>query len=1476
MNRKRRKKLLIHIMLLTFLMSNILNLTSFKKAFAEEIILINEGFDAGIAAPEGWSFENIGGTYTTTSNFGQAPPSLKLDSSTDKATTKQFSNPSRMSFWIKGQSTDGNSSLTIEGYDGTAWNIIDSIKPLPTSGTTKAYNLNTNYIQVRFSYFKSVGNLALDDVKVFGLSGDVIPVSGITLDKSEASLEEGQTLTLVPTITPENAGNKSVAWSSSDSSAAMVDKGVVTGVKAGKAVITATTLDGGKTASCTVTVTPKSNVDNRGPEVTNMAPGSGDYTGDVLRPVISGSFSDESGIDLSSIKLFLDNNEVTNSASISETGFTYTPEKDLSLGQHMVRLEIRDKAEVPNTSIVEWNFYVGKEVYNTYFGQLHSHTNYSDGQGTPEEAYAWARDMGKADFFAVTDHSNSLDSDTSATLADGSMSSEWKNLHTIADKYNENGKFTAIAGFEMTWSGSTGGWGHINTFNTNGFLSRNSKIGGKAVDLQMYYNEIKKYPESISQLNHPGSTFGDFNDFGYYDPQVDKVVSMIEVGNGEGPVRGTGYFPSYELYTRALDKGWHVAPTNNQDNHKAGWVTANNARTVVLAPSLSRESVYDALRNMRTYATEDSNLRIMYKVNNKVMGSFLSKPSSLDINIDINDPDSLDKIGKVSIISNGGVVVASKTFDSNNASWNLKVDPKYTYYYVRIDQADKDIAVTAPVWTADNSAVGLSKVSASQNLYITNTPVDLTATVYNNGSTELSPVNVEFYVNEILPENKIGETLSGKILPGGTSDAKINWTPANPGSYLIYARISLAINGEEKVFTESTKVEVMNSEDVVKVVVDAGHYNQYVSGDYAGKITTLKAMLGERKFLLYENRDALTSDDLKDAKILILTDPQSKDKSSYKLYKSLYTDAEVNTIKYYVNNGGSLIITSRADYDDKGVTDPVYETANQGNKVLEVIGSNLRFNDDEVIDKTTNGGQEFRLYFDHYTSNKYGLTNNIPKDLTYSAYSGCSVILKDGGSEENVDWLVKGHETTEILDSDLQNDAASVEKGNVNSLAAEVLPGGGKLIAAGTTFFSDFEIAGDNLYGNKQITDNILSWMTRPELSTIAAARVDSDKDGKMENLGKKFTVEGRVTAATKSAVKNTAFFDVMYVQDETGGITVFGVSNKSVPLGARVRVVGTVDQYDGDAELQISNENYDIEILDDTISPVQPREMSTGESMLEENEGWLVKTQGIVKSMTENSIYIDDGTGLARIYVNGYIGDDTDNPDMLGKWDKNIKPGDLVSAIGLASEDPEGHRLRVRNTSEIVKLKTPVTGVTLDKSELTLIQGEVADLIAEITPVDATFKEVQWSSSNPQVASVDENGRVTAKAIGFADITVTTLDGSFKDSCRVAVVDVPVDGVRINRDTLIMESGKHHRIVAVVYPGNSTFKDVLWTSSDENIAVVDKTGNITAKAAGVVKISAQTIDGRYIGECTVFVFENNKKSIVLPSMFMEKFMLNK
>ncbi|MDE6455227.1 MAG: CehA/McbA family metallohydrolase, partial [Dysosmobacter sp.] len=390
------------------------------------------------------------------------------------------------------------------------------------------------------------------------------------------------------------------------------------------------------------------------------------------------------------------------------------------------------------------------EKFKLYFGQMHSHTSYSDGAGTAQEAYesvkALDQEKWNMDFLSVTDHSNSFDCvSTVGRLADTPSGTEWNEGKQLARDITD-ANFVGIFGYEMTWSN---GLGHINTFNTPGYQARTQKdYSTYSTALQNYYAELKTVPTSISQFNHPGTTFGDFSDFAHYDEEIDQLITLIEVGNGEGAIGSSGYFPSYEYYTRALDKGWHVAPTNNQDNHKGGWGTANTGRDVVLVDELSEDAIYDAMRNYRVYATEDLNLEIYYTFDGNIMGTILGADSyaagdTAEIAVALNDPN--DEAATVEVIVNGGKSLQSQSV-SGNGTVTFTVDNPgdYSYYYIRVTQADGDIAVTAPVWVGTVEAVGITSLKAENAITVAGKPQSFTLELYNNETAHLEISSITF------------------------------------------------------------------------------------------------------------------------------------------------------------------------------------------------------------------------------------------------------------------------------------------------------------------------------------------------------------------------------------------------------------------------------------------------------------------------------------------------------------------------------------------------------------------------------------------------------------------------------------------------------------------------------------------------------------------------------------------------------------
>ena len=187
--------------------------------------------------------------------------------------------------------------------------------------------------------------------------------------------------------------------------------------------------------------------------------------------------------------------------------------------------------------------------------------------------------------------------------------------------------FVGIFGYEMTWQ-ETLAIGHISTFGTPGWQTREQP----GMDtLEGYLDALAQVPGSVSQFNHPGPFYGEFYNFSRYNAQYDQRIHLLEVG-------GEGDFTAYRYYTKALDKGWHLAPSNNQNNHRGSWGTENGHRTVVLAKELTESAIYDAVRNYRVYATEDADLEILYSLNGVLMGQTMAAATDLTARVVLEDP----------------------------------------------------------------------------------------------------------------------------------------------------------------------------------------------------------------------------------------------------------------------------------------------------------------------------------------------------------------------------------------------------------------------------------------------------------------------------------------------------------------------------------------------------------------------------------------------------------------------------------------------------------------------------------------------------------------------------------------------------------------------------------------------------------------------------------------------------------------------
>nr|MBS9768926.1 Ig domain-containing protein [Flavobacteriaceae bacterium] len=186
-------------------------------------------------------------------------------------------------------------------------------------------------------------------------------------------------------------------------------------------------------------------------------------------------------------------------------------------------------------------------------------------------------------------------------------------------------------------------------------------------------------------------------------------------------------------------------------------------------------------------------------------------------------------------------------------------------------------------------------------------------------------------------------------------------------------------------------------------------------------------------------------------------------------------------------------------------------------------------------------------------------------------------------------------------------------------------------------------------------------------------------------------------------------------------------------------------------------------------------------------------------------------------------------------------------------------------------KQAVAVVSVSLDKTTATITVDDKLQLTPTVAPNDATNKGVTWSSSDETVATVDENGKVTALKAGKTIITVNTKDGNKTATCEVTVnaKEIKVTSVLLDKTTANLVANDTNKntvqVIATVKPDNATNKNITWTSDNTNVATVDANGLVTAVGKGTATITVTTEDGQQTATCVVTVTET--KVFILPDL---------
>lgn len=256
---------------------------------------------------------------------------------------------------------------------------------------------------------------------------------------------------------------------------------------------------------------------------------------------------------------------------------------------------------------------------------------------------------------------------------------------------------------------------------------------------------------------------------------------------------------------------------------------------------------------------------------------------------------------------------------------------------------------------------------------------------------------------------------------------------------------------------------------------------------------------------------------------------------------------------------------------------------------------------------------------------------------------------------------------------------------------------------------------------------------------------------------------------------------------------------------------------------------------------------------------------ESISISMAEAKILVNENLQLHATV----LPENTSNKDI--RWSSTNSDIAVVSESGLVSALKEGDVQIIASTEDGSNLSAiceisvnsrfvSITQIAISPSSVKLAVGETINLEAQITPVDATNKNVKWSSTNSSVVTVGSNGQLTAKGIGTATIIASSQDGTnLSATCSVEVFEptILISSITINPTDITGKVGDTYQLAVTIVPENASDKTLAWSSDNSGIASVDSDGLITLHTKGNAIIKASATDGSGISTtCAVVVDE--------------------
>ncbi|WP_293892347.1 CehA/McbA family metallohydrolase [Flavobacterium sp.] len=360
-----------------------------------------------------------------------------------------------------------------------------------------------------------------------------------------------------------------------------------------------------------------------------------------------------------------------------------------------------------NTSLpLKGSVIITPTTLNFYYGNFHSHSEYSDGKGLPSGDFTYGDAANCMDFLGISEHNH---------VSAGMSLNNW-NLGRAQATSATTSTFLALYGME--WGViSTGG--HVVVYGVPNLLGWDSGQYQTYVAQGDYngtsglFTTITNFgPNAFATLAHPNNS--DFNGImSTYSASADDAIVGTAVENGPSTSTNTTYsdppasMAYLSFYRNMLAEGYHLGPTIDHDNHNVTHGHTATSRTVVLAYSLTESEILGAMRQMHFYASEDCSAQVTFKINNNPLGSIVTASGAPTITVTTSGSNPITSLKIYSGVPGSGTnatVLTSTTTGSISYTHTALSNSSTRYYYIDITESDGKRIITSPIWYTRNDA----------------------------------------------------------------------------------------------------------------------------------------------------------------------------------------------------------------------------------------------------------------------------------------------------------------------------------------------------------------------------------------------------------------------------------------------------------------------------------------------------------------------------------------------------------------------------------------------------------------------------------------------------------------------------------------------------------------------------------------------------------------------------------------------------